>query len=70
MNIEKAKELCEEHNTLSKTVKLIDEASKANYWVAIKTPKGESYLSNNQIRIILADTRERIDEIEKTLKSV
>ena len=65
MDIEKAKKLCDEHDILSKTVKLIEEAAKENYWVTIKTPKGESYLSDNQIRIVLADARDRIDEIEK-----
>jgi|GEM_PF-3350722 len=70
MDIEKAKKLCTEHDLLSKTVRLIEEAGKENHWVAIKTPSGESYLSNNQIRIVLADAKERIDEIEKKLKSV
>lgn len=70
MDIEKAKKLCDEHDILSKTVKLIEEAAKENYWVTIKTPKGESYLSDNQIRIVLADARDRIDEIEKTINKV
>ena len=66
----KVKELCDEHDILLKTVRLIEQASKENHWVAIKTPSGESCISNNQIRIVLADARERIDEIEKTLKSI
>ena len=70
MEIKDVKNLCGEHDMLLKTVRLIEEASKENHWVAIKTPSGESYLSNNQIRIILADVKERIDEIEKTLKLV
>lgn len=70
MDIEKAKSLCDEHDILSKTVRVIEEASKENHWVAIKTPRGENYLSNNQIRIVLADARERLDEIEKIIKKV
>lgn len=70
MDIKKVKELCEEHNTLSETIRLIEEAAKQSYWVAIKTPRGESSLSNNQIRIVLADARERIVEIEKIVKKV
>jgi hypothetical protein len=61
VDIEKAKKLCDEHDTLSKTVRVIEEAAKENYWVAIKTPRAESYLSNNQIRIVLSDARERLD---------
>jgi len=68
MDIEKAKKLCDEHEILSKTVRVIEEAAKENHWVAIKTPRGESSLSNNQIRIVLEDARERLDEIEKIIK--
>lgn len=70
MDIEKAKKLCEEHGILSKTVKLIEEVSKENYWATIKTPKGESYLSDNQIKIVLTDARDRISEIEKIINKV
>ena len=70
MEIKNVKKLCDEHDILLKTVRLIEDASKENHWVAIKTPSGESYLSNNQIRIVLVDARDRLVEIEKTLKSV
>ena len=67
MDIKKVKELCEEHNTLSETIRLIEEAAKQSYWVAIKTPRGESSLSNNQIRVVLATAKERLGEIERTI---
>jgi hypothetical protein len=70
MEIKDVKNLCGEHDIISKTVKLIEDVSKENYWVTIKTPKGESYLSDNQIRIVLADARNRIGEIEKTINKV
>lgn len=70
MDIKKAKKLCEEHDILSKTVRVIEEAAKENHWVIIKTPRSESYLSNNQIRIVLADARNRLDEIEKIIEKV
>ena len=70
MDIGKAKKLCDEHDMLSKTVRVIEEAAKENHWVIIKTPRGESYLSNNQIRIVLEDARDRIYEIEKIIKKV
>jgi len=68
MDIEVAKNLCIEHDMLSKTVDLIEEAAKENYWVAIKTPRGESSLSNIQIRVVLEEARMRLDEIERTIK--
>ena len=68
MDIKKAKELCAEHDKLSSTVRLIEDAAKENHWVMIKSPNSESYLSNNQIRIVLLDAKDRIYEIEKTLK--
>jgi hypothetical protein len=70
MDIKKAKELCDEHDTLLKTVRTIEAAIKERHWVAIKTPMSESYLSNNQIRIVLSDAKERLDEIEKIIKNV
>jgi len=68
MDIEKAKNLCIEHDRLTNTVRLIEEAAKENYWVAIKTPRGESSLSNIQIRVVLEEARMRLDEIERTIK--
>ncbi len=65
MNIKKAKELCEEHDMLLKTVRVIEEAIKNNHWVSIKSPENESYLSDIQIRCVLVKTKKRINEIEK-----
>ena len=70
MEIKNVKKLCDEHDILLKTVRLIEDASKENHWVVIKTPSGESYLSNDQIRVVLVDALDRLVEIEKTLKSV
>lgn len=68
MDIEKAKALCAEHDKLKTTVKIINEATKKHWWMVIKSPEDESYLSNVQIRAILDLATSRMKEIEDLIK--
>jgi len=70
MDIEKAKELCGEHEILSETVRIIKNAAIDHKWVKIVTPNGESYLSDVQIRNVLDSSIDRITGIEKELEKV
>ena len=67
MDIEKARDLCDEHEILSETVRIIENAAIDNKWVKVTTPNGESYLSNVQIRGVLVSSKDRISEIEKII---
>lgn len=69
MDINQAKDLCEEHNVLLETMNLIKEAAKSNHWVMIKTPNGQSHLSNMQIKSVLVDAEKRSNEIEKFIQN-
>lgn len=68
MDIERAKALCEEHDRLETTVKVIIEAAENHWWIAVKTPGGESYLSNAQARAVLSLAETRMKEIEDLIK--
>lgn len=69
MDINQAKELCEEHNVLLETINLIKEADKNKHWIMIQTPKGQSILSNMQIKSVLVDAEKRSNEIEKFIQN-
>lgn len=68
MDIERAKALCEEHDRLETTVKVIIEAAENHWWIAVKTPGGESYLSGVQVKAILNLAESRMKEIEDLIK--
>lgn len=68
MKIKNIKDLCEEHDRLQRTVEVIDFAIDNHHWMMIKTPNGESYLSNEQIKAVYDLAKSRMEEIENKLE--
>lgn len=68
MNIKKAKDLCLEHDRLQEVARTIEEAIDNNYWVKIKTPRDEAYMSDMQIKSVYDLAKSRMVEIEKELE--
>ena len=65
MDIKELRVICDEVKILMKTIEIIEEANAKRYWIAVKTPNDESYLSDAQINSILEIAKIRIAEIEK-----
>jgi hypothetical protein len=67
MDIKELRVICDEVKILMKTIEIIEEANAKRYWIAVKTPNDESYLSDAQINSILEIAKIRIAEIEKNI---
>ena len=68
MNIKKENWLYEQYDILKTTAELITQAAENHWWIALKTPGGESYLSNVQARVVLELAKNRMEEIEDLIK--
>lgn len=68
MDIKKENWLYEQYDILKTTAELITQAAENHWWIALKTPGGESYLSNVQARVVLELAKNRMEEIEDLIK--
>jgi hypothetical protein len=68
MNIKTENWLYEQYDILKTTAELITQAAENHWWIALKTPGGESYLTNVQARVVLELAQSRIKEIEDLIK--
>lgn len=72
MNINKAKDLIDEYRNHERIVRTIEKAISNNNWIAVCTPnnsRGEC-ISDMQIKLILDESKRRIEEIEKLLDGI